>query len=730
MKKLSLVIVSIALGTQVLYAQANALRKANEAFETYSYVEAIERFEALKKKDAEVYRKLAEAYQNTQNYNKAAESLKTVVDGNEATAQDYWNYAELLKYNGNYAEAKTWLTKFYQADTTNSSAQKVIDQLPKFDELVKDTSNHKLTNLSINTAAQEFGAAYYGNQIVFAANAPENAVLERVWNWNELPFLDVYIANTKVGGDLDSKKNFNSKLNNKYHEGPASFNDKLDYMVFTLNNYEGNDANGVIKLQLFFSELKNGKWSKEMAFPYNSADYSVGHGALSADGNTLYFASDMPGGFGGTDLYKSTKNEKGEWTEPVNLGQAINTEANELFPFIHSNNYLIFASNGHLGLGGLDNYIVKVYEDTFGIVHNMKQPLNSQYDDFAAILSFDSNSGYVSSNRSGGKGNDDIYYFEVLKPYILDYRIAGIVADENGTVLDSATVKIYNSKNELVAEFTTDASGAYSFEPLPGETYKIEASKPGFKLTTEEITVEPNQQEYELTQTLNQEPSFALVGTIISAITKQPIEGVRIELANATGKQELFTNNQGKVALPLENVAIGDEISYKIIVEKDGFLRKTATYTKTIEKEGPIDFIQELNVITFKMDLGLDLNKLLGINPIYFDLNRSNIRPDAAFELDKIVAVMNDNPTLEIELGSHTDCRGSAASNEALSQRRAVSSAKYIQKRITNSKRIYGKGYGEKHLANDCACEGAIQSDCTEEQHQENRRTEFKITKF
>lgn len=729
MKKLSL-LVTILLSSHLVFSQANALRKANEAFENYSYLESIERYESLKKKDTEVYRNLAVAYQNTQNYSKAAENLKLVVEGSNATNQDFWNYAELLKYNGNYSEAKTWLTKFYEADTTNSSAKKIIEQLPLFDELVADTSNHKLSNLSINTPAQEFGPSYFGNQVVFAANAPTNAVIDRTWNWNELPFLDVYIANTQVGGDLNSKKNFDKKLNNKYHEGPASFNEKLDYMVFTRNNYEGNDADGVVKLQLFFSEFKNGKWSKEVPFEYNSSDYSVGHGALSADGNTLYFASDMPGGFGGTDLYKSTKNEKGEWSQPVNLGLAINTEGNELFPFIHSNNYLIFASNGHLGLGGLDNYIVKVYEDTFGIVQNMKQPLNSDHDDFGAILSFDTNSGYVSSNRDGGKGNDDIYYFEVLKPYILDYSIEGTVVSNEGEVLDSAVVKIYNSKNELVAELIADSLGNYKFEPMPGEEYTIVASKDGFTPAEQTLSISPDRLNYEVNQQLERIPEYALVGSIISAITKQPIEGVRVELTNANGTVELFSDANGKVNYPLENVSIGDEISYKVIIEKDGYLRKTAQYTKKIEVEGPINFIEELNVITFKMDLGLDLNNLLGINPIYFDLNKSNIRPDAAFELDKIVQVMNDNPALEIELGSHTDCRGSKASNEALSQRRAVSSAKYIQKRITNTKRIYGKGYGENVLVNDCSCEGPTQSTCTEEQHQENRRTEFKITKF
>ena len=190
-------------------------------------------------------------------------------------------------------------------------------------------------------------------------------------------------------------------------------------------------------------------------------------------------------------------------------------------------------------------------------------------------------------------------------------------------------------------------------------------------------------------------------------------------------EQIVFSNAEGIFIKPLEGNKISDRISYNITFEKDGHLTKTVTYNQLLEKSKE----NIVEVMLEKIEVGLDLAKLINLKPIYFDKGKFTIRPDAAIELDKVVKIMNENPSMEIELGSHTDCRGSSVSNELLSNKRAIASSEYIKKRISQPERIYGKGYGESKLMNLCACEGSITSSCKEEEHQLNRRTEFILKK-
>jgi outer membrane protein OmpA-like peptidoglycan-associated protein len=367
-------------------------------------------------------------------------------------------------------------------------------------------------------------------------------------------------------------------------------------------------------------------------------------------------------------------------------------------------------------------------EDNFGRVANLGTPINTQFDDFALIINPEMKNGYFSSNRVEGKGGDDIYSFECLKSFVSQKIVKGIVKNSKGEVVPNTLVKLVDKNNIEKGQLTTNTDGKYSFDVDNNEQYKLKGTKAGFDGSENPINTEGEKDVIYSDLLLNKLSDLSLCYTIVDKTSAQPLEGVKVKIINnLTLKSDtLISTSSGEVKKALLENKIKDNISYNISVSRDGYLSKTITYNQLLEKNG----VYKLTIPLDKIDVGLDLAKLIDIKPIYFDLGKSNIRKDAALELNKIVKVMNENPNMVVELGSHTDCRGSVASNENLSNKRALSSADYIKKGITNPERIQGKGYGESRLKNACACEGEIKSTCSEIEHQQNRRTEFVIIKI
>ncbi|MEI6817424.1 MAG: OmpA family protein [Bacteroidota bacterium] len=454
----------------------------------------------------------------------------------------------------------------------------------------------------------------------------------------------MYIADVNES-QLKDADVFDKSINGKLHNGPASFSNDGNCMAFTKNNSNGGKEN-VIRLEINFSTFKDGEWSKPESFSLNSLQYSVGHPSLSADGNTMYFASDMPGGFGGVDIYKVTKSSGGTWGKAVNLGPKINTEGDELFPFFEEKSgVLFFSSNGHFGLGGLDIFYCYIEGSMVGRIRNAGYPVNTQYDDFAGIVNDKLSSGYFSSNRSGGHGGDDIYGVDLLKPLDYGKKIQGVVKDDNGNALPEVFVKLSDDKDSVIETLTANTDGTFFF---------LVDSNKSFKLN---------------------------------------------------GKKETYTEGNN----------IANTFGKEFIVIADLTLLK--------KEEVVIQVIPDLT----KAPSGTDLTKVLSLKNIYFDYDKYNIRKDAEVELAKIILVLNQYPNMVVELEANTDCRGTIAYNQILSDKRANSSIKYIQQRITNPSRISGKGYGKSKLINGCECDGVVASECSENEHQLNRRTEFII---
>jgi len=725
MKNKSILLIFIIALNFSAFAQPGKIKKGEKLYDAYSFSESIEKYEAITDKTTEIIRNLAESYFNIHEYQKSEKYYADLMMQEDKTSEDMYNYAAVLAINKKYKESEDWMALFHKAEKNDSRGKKQVENKGFYKELQKDKGTFLIQSVNINSSQEDFGVAYFNDKIVYASTKSSVKPVKRKWNWNELPFLDIYVAEVDSTNQIVATEKF-SKVNKKYHEGPACFNKEGTYMVFTRNNYKNKSSEGIIKLEMYYSELIDDKWQKAQPMPFNNKEYSVGHASLTAGGDTMYFASDMPGGIGGVDLYMSIRTG-GTWGTPKNLGTDINTEGNEMFPFIHKDGFLFYSSDGNLGLGGLDIFVARVKNNKFSKIENIGAPVNTSYDDFAFVLNENQSSGYFSSNRVDGKGDDDIYKFDLLKPFSTGKTIIGTAKDTDGNILANTEVQLFDNNGTVVGTVTTTETGAYRFAAEEDIKYKLTGDKTDYTSGKNFADTHTDEEIIVADLVLAKIPEMGLYCLITDEETGKPLNKVKIKLTNniLNSSENIVTDEKGDFSRELDN-KLNDNISYNLEIQCEGYMNKTITYNQKLDREGQYEILEKLTPIK----VGGNIEDLVQINPIYFDVNKSNIRPDAAIELDKIVKIMNEYPTMEVELGSHTDCRGSDKSNESLSDRRAKSSAQYIKERITNPDRIQGKGYGEYKLKIHCACEEGKAHNLTKAQHQQNRRTEFKIIKM
>ena len=720
--------VTISFTALIHFSQTNLEKKANTDYSAYNYEKSVKEYELVKEKTDKDLRELADGYLKLHQYGKAEQWYAALISSGKGTKTDSVAYIGVLMNNQKYNESTALMRKFKNANKGDHRFDIYISD-ENYIKKISGEGRFTIKDLDINSEQEDFGAVYYKDKVVFTSSREGVKPVQRRWNWNQLPFLDIYSANKSETGELSELKPFQKSINKKFHEGPVAFNKAGTLAAFTRDNYKEKSSEKVIKLQLVICELKDGKWIETTPFPYNNKEYSVGHAAFTEDGSIMFFASDMPGGKGGVDIYMTQRNADGSWAKPENLGDQINTAGNEMFPHYHSSGLLFYSSDGNAGLGGLDVFVAQYKDKKAGKILNVGAPVNSSKDDFSFVLDAAQKTGYFASNREGGKGDDDIYLFNLLKPFSFGKIIKGKSKDKDGNILSNTKVKLTDDKGNLIAEVTTDENGNYSFPVEDGKSLQLSGSKDKYLPGIAKVNTNTDATEINMDVILDKTPELGLYALITDAKTKEPLEGVKVTITTSTGNPvaEFTTGAKGDFLKSLSENKIGDQLNYNIKIEKQGYLTKTATFTKTIDKPGNINLHEMIDVGLGKLEVGGDLAKMIDVKPIYFDLGKYNIRKDAAIELDKIIKVMNDYPTMVIELGSHTDCRSSAESNMKLSDNRAKASAEYIRKKITNPERITGKGYGETKLLNGCACEGAVKSTCSEDEHQKNRRTEFII---
>lgn len=613
------------------------MEKADERYNQYSFSPAIDIYKKVLDKgytSADLLKKLGNSYYFNAKYQEAAEIYKKLeaTYPDQMSVEDVFRYAQSLKSVGEYDDAAKIMASF--KEMTSSMVDYDEDYMAKIE---KNSGRYSVKQFPYNSKYSDFAAAYYEEGLIFASDRDTGNFARYRHTWNARDFLDLY----KVNADSISNNKvvkLGGEVNTRLHESTSVVSKDGSTMYFTRNNFfdgrKKKDEEGIIRLKIYSAENIDGIWTNIVELPFNSDSYSVAHPMLSPDGKKLYFVSDMPGSLGESDIFVTEIIGDGTYGPIKNLGSNINTMARETFPFISTDGVLYFSSDGHQGLGGLDVFATKIaYNDYTQPVVNVGRPINTPKDDFSYIYDPGDQTGYFSSNRDGGMGDDDIYEFVENEPLMLDciQEITGTVRDRiSNEVLAGATVKIIDEENNEVSSTITDSNGNYILE--------LDCSKGNF---------------------------------------------VRASRDGYVPAEEYLPISDGKPKI--------------------------------------VDFYLERDLVTG--GFGDDLAKLLQLSTIYFDLNKYNIRPDAEIEIQKVIVAMEKYPSLKIKVNSHTDSRGVDAYNLWLSQKRAQSTVDYMMSKGISSERLKGEGFGETRLVNNCA--NGVQ--CSEEQHQLNRRSEFII---
>ena len=636
--------VALLSSTSLLFAQPEKeLEKANEMYKNFSYVDAIKIYERIAQKgfvNQEMLQSLGNAYYYNAEYKKALPWYEQLFQEGKYKVKPeyYYRYAQTLKSVGDYTQADKMMAKFVELTNANDTRAALFEENKDYQTVIKNNSGRfQLNNASINTESSEYGTTFYGDKIVFAAAVDAKKAKGGISQWTGESFYDLYEADHYLQ-KLGTRKSFSSTINTKFNESTPVFTKDGNTMYFTRNNYVnkkvGSDIENTILLKILrATKDKNGNWGNVVEVPFNSDQYNVAHPALSPDEKYLYFASDMAGSFGNSDIFRVEIFGDNQYGTPENLGNIINTAGRESFPYISKENILYYSSDGIPGLGGLDIFAVKFNEDgTTSKPINIGAPGNSADDDFCLVFDSDTKIGFLTSNRPGGKGRDDIYSFYEDRPlqFSCEKNITGIVKDaKTKVVIADAKIVLSDKVMKEMGTYQSKKDGTFTFE-------KINCDNTHYYLRGE----------------------------------KEKYETAEI------------------------NITVGkDEVVYELLLKS---------------REVPIK-------------KGMDLAKVFEIKEIKFDYNKADIRPDAAVELTKIVEVMREYPKMKIDIRSHTDSRGADSYNLKLSDRRAKATLEWIVKQGIDRKRLKAKGYGETRLVNRCS-NGVP---CTDEEHQENRRSEF-----
>jgi outer membrane protein OmpA-like peptidoglycan-associated protein len=739
----------------------------------------------------------------------------------------YLYYAQALASNGKYKDAQDAYEKYSKVESADKRSGGFQKLYKNVESLNKNASCYKVDYLSINSDKADFSPMYYKNGLVFNSGRTEGTGLKRVFCWDNSRFLDMYYLNNLseltssaagLGGSGANKtasrgnervvgsdeytaptandtrtvgtfggtniyqgygytetpqtktSKFSKSLNTKYHEGPMTFTSDGKKVIFTRNNFNNGkfktSSDKINKLKIYIGDDKGaGQWNNIKEVPFNSDQYSTGHPALTKDDKLMYFVSDMPGGFGGTDLYVVQYNG-GSFGTPVNLGPEINTVGNEMFPFADERGNLYFSSDGHPGLGDLDVFYAQITDGSKlkGNVKNLGTPVNSSKDDFGFIADGERKIGYLSSNRKRGGTDDDIYRFTREcdeKPDCEEVQI--IVYDaESKMPLDNADVSVtVDGKTEMKR---TDSNGTVKICVEEGKLCELKASREGYlsnmvgckegestvdiplsrikevavdstvyqggttttdgssttytgtttTTTDDGSVVEGSTSGYQGTATGTAIPCPAtktIRGRVTANRDKRALSGVNVTLRNECdgSTQSFVTGSDGRYQFE-----ICEGCDYSIEAAKDNFGSR-GNKIKKLGRGGSKTINANLSMF--------EEGDVVAIDNIYYDYGKCNIRADASRELDKLAITLKRYRNMRIEIRSHTDSRATAEFNQKVSEGRSKAVAKYLEKRGISASRLEATGYGESQLLNECA-DGV---ECTEEQHSANRRTEFKV---
>ncbi|UVD79179.1 OmpA family protein [Myroides albus] len=645
-KKISFLVCLMLFGSMSIHAQQVKQKKADKEFEKLAYIDAIKVYETIADKgyvNQSILQKLGDSYyfnaklvEANKWYTQLFESEYEDKDLSALGSEYYYRYAQSLRAVENYDKADQVMQEFSKMEVDDARSQLYSANKAYRERIAEMPERYQLKNLDINSEYSDYGAALLDNKLVFtSARETQDTRESKRHQWTNESYTSLYASEINPDGSFSEPVKLSKVLDSKVNDATAVFTQDGKTMYFTRNNSKKSGKKKRNKqddtlLKIYKASLNDqGEWDNVVELPFNSDDFNTAHPALTPDEKWLYFSSDREGTKGASDIFRVSISSQAEYGEVQNIGEGVNTPGRETFPFISSDNLLFFSSDGHPGLGGLDVFVARIYSDgTVSEVTNLGMPINSSLDDFGFYLNTNSGKGFVSSNRQGGKGSDDIYF---VSEKACQQQIEGTVYDiKTEKVLSNAMVIISDAMYQQVDTLYTDEKGYYLSELKScGKKYRLQASK----------------QEYSTVElVLNADRTFGK-------------RTVNVGLDKAT-----------------EEVTVND-----------------------------------------------DLFKKLKLQPIYFDFDKSNIRPDAAIELMKVVEVMKLYPNMKVDVRSHTDSRGNDNYNMSLSDRRAKSTVKWMIEQGIDKSRLTGKGYGESQLINKCS-NGVP---CSIEEHQLNRRSEF-----
>lgn len=606
------------------FAQKPTLKKADQLFAQKAYVEAAKMYQGLKKTQ-HVLQNLGDSYYfNSQmNFASTAYGNLFATYKDSIKADYYFRYVQSLKAVGDYKKADEILSKHLKYTVDTQKFKEHLNNIVPY--------NYEINSMTRSTSSGDFGISFFGEKVVFASVRNDK---NPIYAWNDKPYLDLYQASVSKEGILENVIPFFEAINTKTHESSASFNKDGTLMYFCRTNEKrvqiGEEMIATVKM--YQAELIDSVWTNVTELPFSSDQYSTMHPSLSNDEKKLYFSSDRPGSLGSYDIYVVTISDDGTYSEPVNLGPTINTSQRDQFPFVDVEGTLFFASDGHQGLGGLDQFMAKNYNDVFAKPINLGETINSGMDDFGYVVDVEKNTGYFASNR---KGNDNLYSFiRIENPR--RFTVDGEVRDKNTKeLLPGTIVSLYDEDNNLIGQIVVGENADYTFNSEPNKKYRIEAERDFYASKT------------------------AYIETLDDGRIRFTIE---LEIESYDDAEEIIvTKDDGLVYIQLEN--------------------------------------------------------------IYFDLNKWDIKDEAASTLNVLVEIMKKYPRMEVELGAHTDSRASEDYNLRLSNSRANAAVDYLTANGINRNRLRSFGFGERKPLINCG------TDCTEEEHSINRRVEFIVRK-
>lgn len=775
-----------------VWSQSRLIR-ANNALRELDYMTAIVLYQqVLEKEDSpEAMINLADCYRKINDPENAERWYAQVVQLPQAKAIHRLYYGMMLQTNGKCDQAKTWFAQYLQENPDDARAQFLAGSCERQGELLlKGKDIYAVRNLPFNSNLDDFSPAVVGNTLIFASDRDKGTAIKRTSLWTGNPFSELYrvsfLQHGLQPGDFQYEKpeNYSKTLNTRFHEAAVAVSADGQSIYFTRNSFADGKTNrsedGLVKLKIFVGQWNaaSGDWKDVKGMPFNSDEYHVAHPTLSPDGRQLYFSSNMPGGYGGMDLYVSSLNN-GQWTAPANLGPVINTEGNEIFPFMAANHRLYFASNGHLGLGGLDIFYATAQQDmgVWNLPVNLGAPVNSTHDDFAITFGNDLSWGFFTSDRSGGVGRDDIYGFQKTA-----VPVEVLVLDSQ-TKQPLSGVTVSNLQSGL--SMSTGADGKIAFDMRPSECADFSAAKKGYDgAQTNGCSGTSTDQAVLIEISLQKQTNYALQGIVFDMADGLPAEGARVTLSNDCGKTTaapIVTGPDGRYKFRLERgccykvkaemqgyitasaegfctkglssekVTLKSNLSLQPYRDAEGFIVDQAPESTEKAPTGPhyndiSGFYENADgsLATFSLGNGLEVQNgvLLAdgvpsapdhatwkrgsegfLVNLYYDFNEVDFREESLPDLDKLLHTLQENLEIRIEIASHTDARGAPEFNLDFSQRRADRVVQWLIEHGIARERLVARGYGETKPIHPCSDE----TPCTEAEHQENRRTEFRI---